>query len=84
MSICAQVRKILTGAYNEGDPPLSIPNREVKPLRADGTAAMWESRSALDLGSPAGSKPRDFFLFFILDFVILQTTFKENRYVYLF
>ena len=73
MSICAQVRKILTGAYNEGDPPLSIPNREVKPLRADGTAAMWESlradgtaamwesRSAPDLGSPAGSKPRGFF-----------------------
>ena len=63
MSICAQVRKILTGAYNEGDPPLSIPNREVKPLRADGTAAMWESRSAPDLESPAGSKPRGFFLF---------------------
>ena len=62
MSICAQVRKILTGAYNEGDPPLSIPNREVKPLRADGTAAMWErSRSVPDLGSPAGSKPRGFF-----------------------
>ena len=62
MSICAQVRKILTGAYNEGDPPLSIPNREVKPLRADGTAAMWESRSAPDLESPAGSKPRGFFV----------------------
>ena len=35
----------------------------VKPLRADGTAAMWESRSVPDLGSPAGSKPRGFFLF---------------------
>ena len=45
----------------KGDPPLSIPNREVKPLRADGTAAMWESRSVPDLESPAGSKPRGFF-----------------------
>ena len=57
MSICAQVRKILTGAYNEGDPPLSIPNREVKPLRADGTAAMWES------GESRGVKAAGLFLF---------------------
>ena len=55
MSICAQVRKILTGAYNEGDPPLSIPNREVKPLRADGTAAMWER------GVPRGQSRGAFF-----------------------
>ncbi len=26
------------GGYNVGDPPLSIPNREVKPDCADGTA----------------------------------------------
>lgn len=35
----------LKGVYNLGDPPLSIPNREVKPQRADGTAFRWESRS---------------------------------------
>jgi hypothetical protein len=33
------------GGYSKGDPPLTIPNREVKPLHADGTAARWESRS---------------------------------------
>ena len=27
-----------SGGYNIGDPPLPIPNREVKPNRADGTA----------------------------------------------
>ena len=26
------------GGYNEGDPPLPIPNREVKPISADDTA----------------------------------------------
>ena len=26
------------GGNNDGDPPLSIPNREVKPISADGTA----------------------------------------------
>ena len=38
--------KILKGVYNRGDPPLPIPNREVKPLSADGTAVRWESRLA--------------------------------------
>ena len=33
------------GGYSEGVPPLPIPNREVKPLSADGTAERWESRS---------------------------------------
>ena len=33
-----KILKILKGVYNRGDPPLSIPNREVKPLSADGTA----------------------------------------------
>ena len=32
------VRRELKGAYGGGDPPLPIPNREVKPARADGTA----------------------------------------------
>ena len=39
-------QKILKGVYNQGDPPLPIPNREVKPLSADGTAERWESRLA--------------------------------------
>ena len=36
---------IVHGGYSEGDPPLPFPNREVKPVSADGTAEMWESRS---------------------------------------
>ena len=33
------------GGFSVGVPPLTIPNREVKPYCADGTAARWESRS---------------------------------------
>ena len=32
------INKRYFGGYNVGDPPLPIPNREVKPNRADGTA----------------------------------------------
>src|SRR6202035_4940368 len=42
-------RRSLTasGGYGEGETPLPIPNRAVKPLSADGTwpARAWESRS---------------------------------------
>ena len=31
-----------SGGYNTGAPPLPIPNREVKPGRADGTAQVGE------------------------------------------
>ena len=33
-----ECRKELKGVYSKGDPPLPIPNREVKPFHADGTA----------------------------------------------
>ena len=33
-----ELTKTLKGAYSKGDPPLPIPNREVKPFHADGTA----------------------------------------------
>ena len=46
MNVKPRIAMILKGVYNRGDPPLSIPNREVKPLSADGTAARWESRLA--------------------------------------
>ena len=38
----------LAGADSEGEPPVPIPNTEVKPFIADGTAgfALWESRKA--------------------------------------
>src|SRR3984893_408768 len=36
-----------SGGFSEGETPLPIPNREVKPLSADGTwlARAWESRT---------------------------------------
>ena len=30
------------GDYSDGEPPLTIPNREVKPISADGTALAEE------------------------------------------
>ena len=35
---------LISGGYSGRVPPLPIPNREVKPARADGTAHPWESR----------------------------------------
>ena len=37
---------ILPGDYRERATPVPIPNTEVKPLNADGTALGWESRSS--------------------------------------
>ena len=36
--VCGVLRQDLSGGYSCGVPPLPIPNREVKPARADGTA----------------------------------------------
>ena len=33
---------LISGGYSDGAPPLPIPNREVKPVRADGTAKVGE------------------------------------------
>ena len=35
---CPKAGQEIAGGYSEGEPPLPIPNREVKPLSADGTA----------------------------------------------
>ncbi len=45
----------VSGGYGEGETPLPIPNRAVKPLSADGTwpARAWESRSPPVLIYPA-------------------------------
>jgi hypothetical protein len=47
-----------SGGLGEGETPLPIPNRAVKPLSADGTwlARAWESRTppVFTYGSPAG------------------------------
>ena len=44
--------KDISGGYSDGVPPLPIPNREVKPDRADGTAHPRESRSPPFYESP--------------------------------
>ena len=53
--------KTLKGVYSDGDPPLPIPNREVKPVSADGTALGWESRSMPNLEERASSSDSPFF-----------------------
>ena len=55
--------KTLKGVYSDGDPPLPIPNREVKPVSADGTASRWESRSMPNLEERASSSDSPFFIF---------------------
>ena len=54
--------KTLKGVYSDGDPPLPIPNREVKPVSADGTALGWESRSMPNLEERASSRDSPFFI----------------------
>ena len=44
-TICSACSRDISGGYSDGVPPLPIPNREVKPDRADGTAHPRESRS---------------------------------------
>src|SRR3954451_17345299 len=46
------------GGHSEGETPLPIPNRAVKPLSADGTwwATAWESRSPPVLDHEAASR----------------------------
>src|ERR1041385_3373285 len=54
---------VFSGGFGEGETPLPIPNRAVKPLSADGTwpARAWESRTPpvyLHGPSPAGAARR--------------------------
>ena len=51
----------VSGGYGEGETPLPIPNRVVKPLSADGTwsARAWESRSPPVLFTQAGNSAID-------------------------
>ena len=53
---------LLKGVYSDGDPPLPIPNREVKPVSADGTAEWWESRSMPNLEERASQRESPFFV----------------------
>ena len=51
-TICIACSRDISGGYSDGVPPLPIPNREVKPDRADGTAHPRESRSPPFYESP--------------------------------
>ena len=53
---------LLKGIYSDGDPPLPIPNREVKPVSADGTARGWESRSMPNLERASSSDSLFFYI----------------------
>ena len=75
-----KILKILKGVYNRGDPPLSIPNREVKPLSADGTALWWESRLAPNFESSHDVNCDCFFYLIILTkpiFPYIRCIFNE-------
>ena len=54
--------KIL-GGYSNGVPPLPIPNREVKPISADGTAYRGRVGRRLFLNKSSGFLSRSFFVF---------------------
>ena len=65
-SILLRILIRFSGGYCGGVTPDPIPNSEVKPSCADGTAGetLWESRSLPDLW--VGSPSRDFRPFFLL------------------
>ena len=42
-----------SGGYSTRVPPLPIPNREVKPCHADGTASQWEISVLIDVLIPS-------------------------------
>ncbi len=57
---------IYSGGYSDGEPPLPIPNREAKPVIADGTArpgGRVGSRRALKESSDEQSSGDSFFVF---------------------
>ena len=71
--------KKLKGVYGKGDPPLPIPNREVKPFSADGTADRWESRKMPNLdGESYSDVTLSFFVSYLLFRLIL---FILSRFV---
>ena len=68
---CVQIRhNPLSGGYCGGVPPLPIPNREVKPTCADGTAMQCGrvGRRLLSMKSLRFRKISEAFLFFFIGF----------------
>ena len=76
-----QFSNLLKGVYSDGDPPLPIPNREVKPVSADGTAERWESRSMPDL-ERAIQQSRSFFILTFDSFTTLSGSPLHGYFLY--
>lgn len=66
-----RIQGINNGGYNDGDPPLSIPNREVKPISADDTAI-----PSGKVGSCQFLRPSDSFLKVFFFVVYLPSVLK--------
>ena len=75
-------RERFLGGYAEGVTPVPIPNTEVKPLRADGTAwvTVWESRSppGFYCKSPASLMRGGAFYVLVLLNLLLHLTIKAG------
>ena len=70
---------IILGGYCVGVPPLPIPNREVKPDCADGTAMQCgRVGSCLFLNSPDYESSQGFFVVFIYRY----STYLDVNYIY--
>ena len=81
---CVQIRhNPLSGGYCGGVPPLPIPNREVKPTCADGTAMQCGrvGRRLLSMKSLRFRKISEAFLFFLpADLFLLRCFFLLAEY----
>ena len=81
---CVQIRhNPLSGGYCGGVPPLPIPNREVKPTCADGTAMQCGrvGRRLLSMKSLRFRKISEAFLFFLpADLFLLRWFFLLAEY----
>ena len=79
------ILNLLKGIYSYGDPPLPIPNREVKPVSADGTAPGWESRSMPNLERASSTNPLFFLFCLVFNFQLSDepVTCEGNFFHYL-
>ena len=75
------INKRYFGGYNVGDPPLPIPNREVKPNRADGTAYSGRVGSCQFWRRLLVVRLRVFFFFIAIYIVFEEKPFPRYSYM---
>ena len=78
IQLCSACSRDISGGYSDGVPPLPIPNREVKPDRADGTAHPRESRSPPFYKTSLETRKRLGALFFQKPFLIREADFPPK------